>query len=257
MKIKRLLALLVALTFITVPAYAASVDVSGSHMSFGSSGSGGGSVQVTLVFTGDENVTVEGGDKYTRSVKSGAKLSKLPGIDIADGYKFVGWRDKESDSDDVVDFSTKIFTRKTTFVPVYKTADSDTNSEIVFTIGSRIYTVAGVQYTTDAAPYIDANSRTMLPVRAVANSLNIPDENIKWDAAAKTATISKSDGTVVSITVGSNVIYVNGEAVTIDTTAVITQERTFLPLRAVLNALGVADNQISWNDSLKQVTIKL
>lgn len=256
MKIKRLLAILVALTFITVPAFAASVDVSGHLMTFGSSSSGGStSVQVTLVFTGDENVTVEGGDSYTTSVRSGSKLTNLPDIEIADEYKFVGWKNKETD--EIVDFSTKIFTRKTTFVPVYTTADSTGNSVIVFTIGSRNYTVDGVQYITDAAPYIDANSRTMLPVRAVANSLSISDENIKWDAATKTATISKADGTVVSITVGSNVIYVNGEAVTIDTTAVITQDRTFLPLRAVLNALGVADSQISWNDSLKQVTITL
>jgi len=258
LKIKRLLALLIALTFITVPAYAASVDVSGSHMSFGSSGSSGGSsVQVTLVFTGDENVIVEGGDKYTTSVRSGAKLSKLPDIKLADGYQFVGWKDKDSSTDDLVDFDMKIFTRKTTFVPVYKTADGTDNTVIVFTIGSRVYTVNGVKYLTDAVPYVDVNSRTMLPVRAVANSLSIADENIKWDEKTKTATISKADGTVVSISVGSNVIFVNGEAVTIDTTAVITQERTFLPLRAVLNALGVADNQISWNDSLKQVTITL
>ena len=47
-------------------------------------------------------------------------------------------------------------------------------------------------------------------------------------------------------------IYVNGEAVTIDTPAQIINDRTMMPLRAVVEGLGLA---VSYDDATRTITI--
>jgi len=60
-------------------------------------------------------------------------------------------------------------------------------TEIKMTVDSLIATVNGESRTLDAAPVIK-NSRTMLPVRAVAENLGA---EVSWDDATKTATLAK------------------------------------------------------------------
>lgn len=134
----------------------------------------------------------------------------------------------------------------------------DSISSHIFTIGKTDYVdneKGGVQKGIEVAPFIDNASRTQLPVRTVANALGISDENIKWNGVAKTVTIVYGEKTVV-MTIGSNIITVNGEKVTIDTAPIIKDSRTFLPLRALANALGISDENIYWNDETKQVLIR-
>ena len=40
-----------------------------------------------------------------------------------------------------------------------------------------------------------------------------------------------------------------------DTSAVIIEDRIYLPLRAIANALGVSDENISWNSATKTASI--
>ncbi|MEW9667961.1 copper amine oxidase N-terminal domain-containing protein [Ammoniphilus sp. 3BR4] len=53
----------------------------------------------------------------------------------------------------------------------------------VFVSGSASYTVNGEQKTSDAAPFIDKNGRTQLPVRAVAEAFGAL---VGWDPATQT-----------------------------------------------------------------------
>ena len=104
-------------------------------------------------------------------------------------------------------------------------------------------------------PYVDKNNRTMLPVRAFSNALGILDENIEWDDRDRVVTITRQDDTTVRIPVNSRTIYIAGSAKTIDTQSVIVNDRIYLPLRAVSNALGISDDNIKWNQDEKTITI--
>lgn len=91
----------------------------------------------------------------------------------------------------------------------------------------------------DEKPYIDANKRTLIPVRFVAEQLGA---TVKWDSTLRAAVISK-DGTTLTIPIGSkDMSVVTGSqksTVTMDTEAVlINQSRTMVPIRFVATALG-------------------
>ena len=95
-------------------------------------------------------------------------------------------------------------------------------------------------------PYINAAGRTMIPVRACLAAIGC---FVDWESQARTV-ITKKGNVTVDIPVGENSITVNGSPVLIDTAAIISGGRTYLPLRAVLEAYGYA---VSWDDSARSV----
>lgn len=127
-------------------------------------------------------------------------------------------------------------------------------TKVSFTMGKKTYWVGETEVAMDAMPFIDINGRSLLPLRALANAVDVADEDILWNASSRTVTLRK-DGKTVSVAIGSNLITVDGLAKTMDTAAVIVEGRTYLPLRAVLNALGFADADIAWDDWTKTVTV--
>lgn len=104
----------------------------------------------------------------------------------------------------------------------------------------------------DAGPFIDENSRTMIPVRFVAENLGA---QVSWDQATKTASIEKDDITV-EITIGNADLRVirNGktETVKMDTAAVLKDSRTYVPIRYVAEALGA---YVDYSDTYRTVGI--
>ena len=89
-----------------------------------------------------------------------------------------------------------------------------TTQTVVFTIGSTEYKVGNVTQTMDVAPYIKGD-RTCLPIRYVGYALGIADQNILWDDATKTATLSQGNK-VVQVKIGSTTLLVNGVAIAMD-----------------------------------------
>jgi hypothetical protein len=89
----------------------------------------------------------------------------------------------------------------------------------------------------DAKPYIDSSNRTMIPVRFVAENLGA---EVTWIGATNTASIMK-DSILVEITIGDQTLRVtdHGETrtVTMDTAAVLKENRTYVPIRFVAEAL--------------------
>ena len=134
--------------------------------------------------------------------------------------------------------------------PVVVPSDKTT---IKMTIGSTTAYVNGEAQTLDAAP-INRNNRTMLPVRFLANSFGVPNDGIKWDAATRTATLTNSDVTIV-ITIDAPSMTVNGETVALDSPAIIESNRTYLPVRAIANALGVSNDNIAWDAATNTATL--
>ena len=111
--------------------------------------------------------------------------------------------------------------------------DVNADTSIVMTIGSTDYIVNNEIVTGDAAPYVDGNWRTMVPVRALAETFGAEvtfEDNV--------ITIVDGDKTIV-MTVGEEAYTVNDEEKTMDTVPVIGEgDRTFVPTRFVAEALG-------------------
>ena len=89
---------------------------------------------------------------------------------------------------------------------------------------------------------------TLLPVRSVSNALG---GEVTWDGNTKTASINK-DGTLVTITIGQKEITVNGKKQEISTPAQVINGRTYVPLRALGEAL---ECDIAWVKETKTVEI--
>ena len=119
--------------------------------------------------------------------------------------------------------------------------------ELKMTVGKTEYTLNGETKTMDVAPII-INDRTMLPVRYVAEALGA---EIGWDGATSTATLKTAD-TEIKITVGAAEAIVNGQAVKLDSPAVIEKDRSFMPVRFVAETLG---GTVAWDGATSTATI--
>lgn len=104
----------------------------------------------------------------------------------------------------------------------------------------------------DARPFIDDNNRTLIPVRFVAESMGA---DVDWDNESRTATIER-DGITILVPIGSDTISIteNGvtEYVTMDTEAIISESRTYVPIRFVAESLSA---WVSWSDLYSTVQI--
>jgi len=141
------------------------------------------------------------------------------------------------------------------FGKVITPAPGETRATTTFTIDSTTYTVVennvAVEKTMDVAPYLK-NGRTYLPVRFVADALGVSEDNIVWDPVKASVTVFKGDR-IAQMTIGSNVLMVNGVELTMDAVPEITNGRTMLPVRWVAQALGAT---IDWDADTQTVTVK-
>jgi len=96
-------------------------------------------------------------------------------------------------------------------------------------------------------PYME-NGRTMVPLRLPMETIGCC---VSWDSEIK-GTVIEKDNTKVTIVIGSNIMTVNDSIVELDTTAVIKNGRTYLPIRAVLEAFGC---YVQWLNGLNTVDV--
>lgn len=107
---------------------------------------------------------------------------------------------------------------------------------IKMNVNDTSFTVNGENKTTDTAPYINTDNRTMVPLRTIGE---MTGATVNWDNNTRTATVTSGDTDVV-FTIGEKTLTVNGQEVAIDTEAVIKNDRTMIPLRAISEALGAS-----------------
>ena len=91
----------------------------------------------------------------------------------------------------------------------------------------------------DQKPYVNADGRTLIPVRFVAEELGA---TVYWDKTIKGAVIEK-DGMKIELPIGEKemtVTHADGkvEVVTMNTAAVLKNGRTLVPIRFVAEAMG-------------------
>ena len=114
----------------------------------------------------------------------------------------------------------------------------------VFALSEIRVRVNGTQvYFPDGKPYVDSNSRVLVPVRFVSEQLGA---KVEWDAAAKRVTIVDGDKEAI-LKINSKQIMVNGQVKELDTAAIVKGTRTYVPIRFVSEALGATvkyDNKV-------------
>ena len=123
-------------------------------------------------------------------------------------------------------------------------------TEVKLTVGSNTAYINGEAVAIDVAP-INRNNRVMLPVRFLADTFGA---EVAWDGETSTATLKNSEVTIV-IVIGAPSMTVNNEEIALDSPAIIESSRTYLPLRAIANALGVANSNIAWDGETSTATL--
>ncbi|MBQ8525555.1 MAG: hypothetical protein IJ460_02380 [Clostridia bacterium] len=98
------------------------------------------------------------------------------------------------------------------------------------------------------SPAIIKESRTLVPLRGIFESLNA---TVEWDDATQTVTAVR-DGIIITLTIGGNKMMVNNRTVELDVPAQLVNDRTYVPARAVSEALNA---NVQWDDASRTVSI--
>lgn len=122
-----------------------------------------------------------------------------------------------------------------------------TETKVTLTLGSTAATRNDAAVTLDTAP-LSRGGRMMLPIRFVAEAFGAA---VGWNGDTATATVAAGD-TVITVQIGAGQIFVNGNAVPLDTAAFIEGGRTYLPVRAIAGALGAA---VEWDGDTATATL--
>ncbi len=116
------------------------------------------------------------------------------------------------------------------------------NREITLNIGSTEASVDDEKTNLDVAPIL-RNDRTMLPIRFVAENLGA---KVGWDEKnPNIVTISRGD-IKIEIKLGSNIAKVNGKEYILDSVAFAENDRTYMPVRFISEALNAI---VEWNEA--------
>lgn len=195
-----------------------------------------------------------------RSVAEGNIYMFVAGDAVVQNHKtadgFDGKRDLIKDTDgsnttlDAGEFDQS-WAARFAVAKVVTPAPGETRTNAVFAIDSTTYTVDGKEMTMDVAPYIK-DSRTFMPVFFVAQALGVNENNIMWEPHTKTVTILKGDR-IAQMTIGSNILTVNGAQIVMDTAPEINNGRTMLPVFFVGQALGA---EVIWDGDARTVEVR-
>ena len=119
----------------------------------------------------------------------------------------------------------------------------------VFALSEIRVRVNGTQvYFPDGKPYVDSNSRVLVPVRFVSEQLGA---KVEWDSVAKRVTIIDGDKVAI-LNINSKQIMVSGQVKELDTAAIVKGTRTYVPIRFVSEALG---STVKWDNKVRIVYI--
>ncbi len=128
-----------------------------------------------------------------------------------------------------------------------KTTEKAEPEKYTLVIGSKDITSLKGNKTLDVAPYID-NGSTLIPLRGLVEEMGA---EIGWDGDTQTITISKGV-TQITLQIGSKAVKVDGKTQQLPVAPVITDSRTFIPVRFVSEVLGY---EVAWDGATQTVTI--
>lgn len=103
------------------------------------------------------------------------------------------------------------------------------------------------KFKFDTPPVIKGG-RTLVPVRAITEGFGAA---LSYDQESQTVTITKGE-TTIELTLGSTTAIVNGKEVIMDTKAGITNSRTYVPLRFIMETLKL---NVEWDEETETIEI--
>lgn len=112
--------------------------------------------------------------------------------------------------------------------------------------------IDGELCTYEDVPII-INNKMFLPLRAVAVSLGVPNDNehIRWNSSLQSARLLR-EGIEINLVIGSLEAKVNGVPVALEVAPVIYKDRTYVPLRFVAESFK---RKVVWDDRLRAALI--
>lgn len=207
-----------------------------------------------------EKVTKEATPKI---IEVGTKESESPAPSPNPGYDWIYPNYRPRYYWDYKNLSTGVTTNNNIKNKVTKPISE--SIQYVLKIDSKIYEriVNGqsTRLTLDVAPIIQ-NSRTMLPMRFVAESIGA---KVEWDKATRTASFTK-DGIVAKIQIDENkIILSNGETIVMDSKPLNINNRILLPITNISRVFNMTNGNttdgiaqdIEWNAVERTVTINV
>ena len=112
--------------------------------------------------------------------------------------------------------------------------------------------VKGKIVNSDVAPYI-AENRTMVPIRVISENLG---KIVTWNNDDKKVIVKDEKGNEFSLVINEkfmeNVSSNSNLKIELDAPAVIKDERTFVPIRAIAEAFG---EKVDWDNDKRVVVI--
>ncbi len=172
-----------------------------------------------------------------------------PEAPAKEGFTFKGWF-TDTSLKTAYDFNAKV-TKNMTLYAAWEKIDI-TNNQIILIIGKKNAQVFGETKINDVAPKI-INNRAMLPSRFIAESLGAA---VAWNEEKQEVKITgknmENEDVNILIYIDSDIAYVNGKEIKLDSPAFIENDRTYTPLRFISENLGA---DIDWNEENQMVTI--
>ena len=142
----------------------------------------------------------------------------------------------------------------------FHTTDSAGTPQIKYT--SQTYTITGIPGTditvfvkgspviwTDAEPYINSDSRTMVPFRIIADTLGL---TVDWNDQTREAEFSDGTKSIFFLLDSVSARTSGGGTVSMDTSAVSVNGRSFAPVRYLAEYFGFS---VEWNGNTRAVMI--
>lgn len=126
------------------------------------------------------------------------------------------------------------------FVPSFKVQQC-TNDNIISV------TLNGNKINFTQNPILE-NDRTLVPMRVIFETLN---STVLWDDITQSVTAVKGD-IIINITIGNYVIYKNGQRIELDVPAMLINDTTYVPVRAISEAFNCI---VNWNEDTNTVEI--
>lgn len=134
-----------------------------------------------------------------------------------------------------------------TLAETLRALKSQLTTEIKVTIGQKTALIDGSSMALDVAPQI-SGGRTLVPVRLIGEAFGA---GFSWDAKAQKVTCRLED-TTIELYIGQKTARVNGKQVVLDTSPVIVEGRTMIPLRFVGQHMGAT---FEWDAQSQTATI--
>ena len=176
-------------------------------------------------------------DQSNEDAKVSVDVNNKRPHDVQDGKgSLTVYSDQETTADIVVLVQAGNEAYYGTLEYTFGTADPLADQTVVMTIDSTEYVVNNNVIKGDAAPYIDSNWRTMVPIRALMEAF---DAEVVWDEAnPDVVTINYDGDTQIVMNVGDETYTINGADGEMDTVPVNNDGRVYVPIRFVAEGIG-------------------